>query len=125
MSFGFKRLDNFKPIKIDDKLVEEVKENADTPQEIDESAIEETIDINVDISKGFEEKEFGYVGIYEGIPVTENTVLCLDTFELYDDYKVASEKTNVSANGIKKCCEGKQKTAGKMKWCYAKDCLNK
>ena len=51
------------------------------------------------------------------------SVLCIETGEIYDSIKSASEKTNISYNGISDCCRGKHKTAGGYHWEFADDRL--
>lgn len=63
------------------------------------------------------------------IDITEETVICENTLEIYSDNKEASKETGVSASGIKKCCNGNSKSAGKdengnkLTWKYCKDVI--
>ena len=74
----------------------------------------------VDIIAGFRSKD---IVILE----EDERVICVNTNEIYENNKVASEMTGVSAGAIKRCCNGDTKSAGKdeegnkLVWKYVKD----
>ncbi len=45
-------------------------------------------------------------------------VICLNTGEIFECIRYASEKYNTSDSSIRNCCNGKYKTAGNMSWMY-------
>lgn len=45
-------------------------------------------------------------------------VLCIDTGEVFDNAKEASEKTGANPSAIIRCCNGNCKKAGKLGWRY-------
>ena len=45
-------------------------------------------------------------------------VMCIETSEVFDCIKLASEKYNVNRISISACCKGKYKTAGGYHWKY-------
>ena len=88
---------------------EVIKENPFAMEEIVEEIIEDIIE-----TTDREEKE-------------DIRVVCVNTKEVFEDNKDASEKTGVNAGAIKRCCEGETKSAGKdeegnkLVWKYLKD----
>ena len=110
------RLINHKPknlrIQIEKEILEMEEDVILTPPEIiyEEDVAEEEI-------------------IIEPIVILEEDerVICVNTNEIYENNKVASEMTGVSAGAIKRCCNGDTKSAGKdeegnkLVWKYVKD----
>lgn len=45
-------------------------------------------------------------------------ILCIDTGEVFNNAKEASEKTGANSSSIIRCCNGNCKKAGKLKWRY-------
>jgi group I intron endonuclease len=45
-------------------------------------------------------------------------VLCIDTCVVYSSIKEAAIKNNIQRTAITKCCKGKQKTCGGLRWKY-------
>ena len=45
-------------------------------------------------------------------------VLCIETGDIYDSIKEATEKTGVNPKNIGQCCNGRRKTAGGFHWCF-------
>lgn len=92
------------------------KEKIDDKKEVVEEVIEEPI-------KTPPEPNDEPTEVSEEIEVTDDMVICLDTLEVYKDNKEAGEKTDATATGVKRCCNGTAKTSGKLRWQYYKDYL--
>lgn len=48
-------------------------------------------------------------------------VKCIETNTIYYGLREAEKQTGVNRNGIRKCCEKKQRTAGKLHWEYVEE----
>lgn len=53
-----------------------------------------------------------------------HSVICLETKEIFNSLKEASEKYNIEYANIGACCRGKRTTAGNLHWAYYSDYLN-
>lgn len=51
-------------------------------------------------------------------------VICIETGEVFESLKVASEKYNIDGSNISACCRGKRTTAGEYHWMYHEDYLS-
>ena len=56
--------------------------------------------------------------LVKNAPSDMRKILCIDTGEVFNDAKEASEKTGANPSSIIKCCNGNCKKAGKLKWRY-------
>lgn len=72
------------------------------------------------------EKEVNAISLYN-----KTKVICITTKEIFESITDASKKYNIYLNGIKDCCIGKQKSAGKLpngvplQWMYYNEYLCK
>ena len=56
--------------------------------------------------------------LVKNVPDDMRKILCIDTSEVFDNAKEASEKTGANPSSIIRCCNGNCKKAGKLKWRY-------
>ena len=56
--------------------------------------------------------------VVENMPDDMRKILCIDTGEVFNSAKEASEKTGANPSSIMRCCNGNCKKAGKLKWRY-------
>ena len=54
----------------------------------------------------------------KNVPDDMRKILCIDTGEVFNNAKEASEKAGANPSSIIKCCNGNCKKAGKLKWRY-------
>ena len=92
------------------KKMKEVKKSPFKIEEFEKMAEQEEIKTPPSFIE--EEKVIEPIVILEPKEVDER-VICVNTNVIYDNIEKASEEMGVSANLIKKCCEGTYKTGGK------------
>ena len=92
------------------KKMKEVKKSPFVIEEFEKIAEQEEIKTPPSFIE--EEKVIEPIVILEPKEVDER-VICVNTNVIYDNIEKASEEMGVSANLIKKCCEGTYKTGGK------------
>ena len=56
--------------------------------------------------------------LVKNVPDDMRKILCIDTNEVFNNAKEASEKTGANPSSIIRCCNGNCKKAGKLKWRY-------
>ena len=93
------------------RKMKEVKESPFRIEEFEKIAEQEEIKTPPSFMEE-EERVIEPIVILEPKEVDER-VICVNTDVIYDNIEKASEEMGVSANLIKKCCEGTYKTGGK------------
>ena len=75
---------------------------------------------NISPSKGrkYKKSEYAILRTSQG---HYKKIICLETKEIFDSIKTASEKTKIDSSSLSKVCKGKRETAGGYHWEYKYD----